>query len=213
MALPKGRLLGGEHEGVLGRLARAGLSFHFASARDYRPICSEANVAAKLVKARVVPQIVALGNMDVGFCGLDLALDSDYEQVAVLNDLGLNRVEIVVAVPRGMEDIVASPPPRPLLIATEYEHLADRWATERNLAHIVLQTHGSTEAYAPEDADIIIDCVETGATLAANGLVRIERLFSSTTHLVANRVALEDGAKGEAIRALASRLTETEAGS
>lgn len=201
MALPKGRLL----EGVLEKLAQVGFGFDFQGPRDYRPT-TNAGVEAKLVKARVVPQIVALGNMHAGFCGLDLVRESDYEQVVPVANLGLNRVQIVVAVPHGDAGLLASPPPRPLLIATEYEHLADRWATEHNLAHIILQTHGSTEAYAPEDADIILDCVETGATLAANGLTAIQTLFESTTYMVASRFALDNPTLGPAIRALAARL-------
>lgn len=133
-------------------------------------------------------------------------IESGYENVVPVLDLGLNRIELVVAVRRGSEDILHNPPKRPILIATEYEHIADHWAQKQNLAHITIQTYGSTEAYAPEDADIVFDCSETGRTIAANNLVVIERLFSSTTHLVANRQAMEDKTKSPLINELCAQL-------
>lgn len=203
IALPKGRLL----ENVLALLEQAGLSFVFAHARNYRPTCNQAGVSAKLVKVRAIPQLVALGNFDVGFSGLDLLREADYDQVVPLLDLGLNPVELVVAVPRGKETIVDDPPRRPLLIATEYVNIADRWALERNLAHITIQTWGSTEAYAPEDADIVFDCTETGTTIAANDLVVIDRIVRSSTWLVANRAALEAATRAS-IDDLTARLKD-----
>jgi ATP phosphoribosyltransferase len=198
LALPKGRLL----DGVLSRLAAAGLRFTFASDRDYSPAASDLAVRAKLIKPRAIPQLVALGNFDAGFCGLDLVREGGYDDCLPLLDLGLNRVEIVVAVPRGNESILRDPPRRPVLIATEYERMADEWALRHGLAHITIQTWGSTEAFAPEDADIVFDCMETGRTLAANGLVVIERLMTSATHLVAHRRAAES----PEVRALAEKL-------
>ena len=200
LALPKGRLL----EGTLARLAKAGLAFAFTSDRDYRPTCSNAAVKAKLVKVRAIPQLVALGNFDLGFCGLDLVREAGYEETIPILDLGSNKVEIVVAVRRGDEKILENPPKRPLLIATEYEHLADEWALRHNLAHITIQTWGSTEAFAPEDADIVFDCMETGRTLDANGLVIIDRILSSSTWLIANRNSL--ASMGAEIETLKGRL-------
>jgi len=204
VALPKGHL----QAGVLSLLNKAGLSFSFASDRDYRPQCGQAHVTAKLFKVRAIPQLVHLGQYEVGFCGLDLIQEADYELVEPLLDLRLNPVQIVVAVPRGKEDILSNPPRRPLLIATEYSRLADRWALAKNLAHITIQTFGSTEAYAPEDADIVFDNCETGRTIAANGLVVVERLLQSTTHLVVNSFALQDPARAAEIQALKQRLEE-----
>lgn len=202
IALPKGRLA----PGVLDTLAAAGLRFSFDSDRDYRGVASEPGVSGKLVKARAVPQLVALGNFEIGFCGLDLVVEAGYEQVVPLLDLRLNPVQLVVAVRPEDQNIVSDPPKRPLLIASEYVNIADRWALERNLAHITIQTWGSTEAYAPEDADIVFDCSETGTTIAANGLVVIERLMKSSTHLVGNRAALEQSSSRAKIDELRARL-------
>ncbi len=204
LALCKGRLL----PGVLALLEEAGITFAFTSDRDYRPTCAGADLEAKILKVRAIPQLIALGRFAVGFCGLDLVQEAAYEHVVPILDLGLTPVELVVAVREGQEGILENPPKRPLLVATEYEHTADRWASRHNLAHITIQTWGSTEAYAPEDADVVFDCRETGATLVANGLVVVERLLRSTTYLIADRRALDHPERGAAIEGLRRRLEE-----
>jgi ATP phosphoribosyltransferase len=100
-------------------------------------------------------------------------------------DLGLQRVRLLAAA--ADPHILEQPPPRPLAIATEFPLIADRWATARNLAHICLHTWGSTEAWAPTYADLVVDVVETGETMAANGLSVLDELLVSTTVLIARR--------------------------
>lgn len=202
LAIPKGRL----QQGVTGYLSRIGINFSFKSDRDYKPAASEAGIEAKILKPRAVPQLVALGNYDIGFCGLDILANADYEQAVPILNLGLNPVTLVVAVPNEKQDILSNAPKRPLLIATEYEQIADRWAMKKGLAHITIQTYGSTEGYAPDDADIVFDCMETGRTLEANGLVVIEKLMDSATYMIANKAALEDENKKQKIIELKKRL-------
>jgi ATP phosphoribosyltransferase len=109
----------------------------------------------------------------------------------------------MVAVHESQRDILINPPRRPLVIATEYCNLARDWAMQRNLAAIIVNTFGSTEGYAPEDADIVLDCVETGLTMTANGLVIVDTLLQSTTWLFANRDAYEQ----PEVKVWAERLT------
>jgi len=149
-------------------------------------------VSSKVVKVRSVPQLVGLGNFQAGFCGLDLVTEAGHDEVRPLVNLGLNAVRLVVAVPQATPDLLQSPPKRPLVIATEYEQIAARWAMKRGLAHIIVQTWGSTEGYAPDDADIVFDNTETGATLRANGLVVIDEIMTSSTWLIANTQAADD---------------------
>lgn len=184
LLLPKGRLF----SQVTDILSRTGLTFHFAHERDYKPgVRSDAGTySARVVKPRAIPQLLALEQFDIGFVGCDIVHEADYDSVEILLNLCLNTVELVVAVARGQEDLLLHPPKRPLVIATEYESLAHRWAMQRGLAHICVQTYGSTEGYAPDIADIVFDCCETGKTIEANGLVIIDRLMKSSTCLVGN---------------------------
>ncbi|MBI5153488.1 MAG: ATP phosphoribosyltransferase [Parcubacteria group bacterium] len=186
IAIPKGRL----YDSIMDVLEKSGLFVQTMSSRSYALEMKDSGLSGRIVKVRAIPQLIALGNFDVGFCGLDLVKEADYENVVSLLDLGLNPVELVVAVHASQTDILKNPPKRPLLIATEYENIAHAWALAHNLAHITIQTYGSTEGYAPQDADIVFDCSETGTTLEANGLVVVERLMKSTTYLVANNDSL-----------------------
>ncbi|MBI3632487.1 MAG: ATP phosphoribosyltransferase [Candidatus Vogelbacteria bacterium] len=187
IALPKGRL----YKDLIELLKEAEITFDSdGNERNYKLTCNIPGVTAMIVKPRAIPQLVALGNFDAGFCGLDLVEENGYENVIPTLDLHLNKVKVVVAVPKGREDILINPPKRPLLIATEYERLASHWALRHGLSHITIQTWGSTEAYAPDIADIVFDCTETGATIAANGLTIIDTILESSTNLIVNRDSL-----------------------
>jgi ATP phosphoribosyltransferase len=204
LALPKGKLL----PALTKLLGSSGIDIQFKNDRDYKPHTDYLNLDVKLFKARSISQLVALGNFDIGFCGHDVFIETGYDEVKEIFSTNFNKVEIVVATPKSKENIVISPPKRPVLIATEYENIADRWAIKNNLAHITLQSRGSTEAYPPEDADIIIDCAETGQTLEANGLVVIEKLFETTTVLIANKFSLRDEQKKQEIKVLVDKLSK-----
>lgn len=204
IAMPKGRLLPGVQE----VLAQAGVVFCQPHPRTYTLEGSDPAVQAKLYKPRAIPQLVALGICDVGFVGLDLVKESGYEQVIVLLDLGLNPVEIVVAVHQSTPDLLEHPPKRPLVIATEYVNLSYKWAIDRGLSHIVIQTWGSTEGYAPDEADIVFDCTETGATIDANGLILVGHILRSSTCLIANARSMEDPQTRQHIERLRQALEE-----
>lgn len=185
LALPKGRLL----DNVLKLLSEINVNFKFKNDRDYNPIANDKEITAKVVKVRAIPQLLALGQFTVGFAGLDLIKESGYDGIKPLLDLGLNPVRLVVAVHKEQKDILLNPPKRPILIATEYEHIAHEWAMKNNLSHIIIQTWGSTEAFAPDDADIIFDNIDTGRTMDANNLIVIDEILHSSTYLVVNSEA------------------------
>ena len=198
LAIPKGHLFAG----VLGILGKAGITFDIPK-RNYKPTCSEPDIQAKLVVARAVPLLIGLGQFQAGFCGRDLLYEAQDEKLVSLLDLGLNPVHLVVAQNRSGQDFLKNLPDRPLVIATEYERSASDWAFRRGLAHIIIQTWGSTEGYLPEDADLIVDCVETGLTLEANNLAVVEELCDSTTQFVTRR----DFAELPEVQSLANRLS------
>jgi ATP phosphoribosyltransferase len=178
VGIPKGRLFEPlcrileEHGGYsLSALPRRGLTISMNKVKFF------------VLKPRSIPQLVALEFLDAGFCGRDLMMESGYEdRLAVFMDTGLSPVKLCVGAPD--PEIVNKPPARPLVIATEFPYLASRWAYSRGLAHICLLTWGSTEAWSPEFADIVIDVVETGETMEANGLVILDTILESSTVLI-----------------------------
>jgi ATP phosphoribosyltransferase len=178
IGIPSGHL--GDTVGVIMHRAQHELK---RQDRNLRPKC--ANIDPFLLKPRSIPQMVAYGLLDGGFCGRDLLEESSYgEQIHTAVDLKTHPVTLTVAAADPW--ILNNLPKRPLRIATEFPQIASRWATSKGLAHMCINTWGSTEAWVPEFCDIIIDVVETGNTLRANGLHVIDKLFESTTLFVVN---------------------------
>lgn len=106
LALPKGRLL----PNVLSLLEKINIKFYFKNDRDYCPVCNHLDLKAKLVKVRAIPQLLALGQFNVGFTGLDLVKESGYEEIEPIFDLNLNKVKLVAAVHKNKREIIINPP-------------------------------------------------------------------------------------------------------
>ena len=185
LALPKGRI----QDAVFGLLNAAGIEIRLG-ARGYRPELSLPGFEAKVQKPQDIVSMLRHGSRDLGFAGRDWVVEKDADLVEIL-DTGLNPVRIVVAGPEEFEGCEKLPQ-RDYVVATEYERLARDWIEKNDLDAVVLRTSGATEVFPPEDADLVIDNVSTGATLAANRLVIIEELLRSSTCLFASRAALEE---------------------
>jgi ATP phosphoribosyltransferase len=73
-------------------------------------------------------------------------------------------------------------------VASEYTNLADKYARENHLGmYRVIPTWGATEAFLPEDADLLIENTETGSTIARHNLKIVDTLFESTGRLIGNK--------------------------
>ncbi len=138
------------------------------------------------LKARSIPEAVGLGLVEAGFVTSDVLAESlyrdDLDVVANIAALPHDACIAVIAphdVVREERAVFRPPTDRPLVIATEYPRLAHEWAYAQNIPHICVQTHGTTEAWVPMAADVGVDLVATGATLAANGLGVVRVLMSS----------------------------------
>jgi len=199
IGLPKGRM----ERAVLELLADGGVQVTPTS-RGYRPHvrfgCSE----AKMLKPQNIIEMLLLGSRDVGFAGADWVAELSADVVEVF-DTGLDPVELVAAAP---ESLVANGriPERHLVVASEYERLARKWIASRNLDAACVRSYGATEVFPPEDADVIVDCAATGATLRANGLVIVDTLLRSSTRLYASPLAWAQQAKRRRIEDLALLL-------
>lgn len=176
-------------EEVFGLLREAGIKVR-AGSRGYRPVVSLPGCEAKLLKPQNIVDMLHAGWRDVGFAGADWVAELDAEVVELL-DTGLDPVRLVAAAPAALLT-AGNLPPRPLVVASEYERLARAWIAGRRLDASFLRSYGATEVFPPEDADLIIDNTATGATLEANDLQVVDQLMTSTTRLYANPAALND---------------------
>ena len=194
-ALPKGRM----QDEVLHLLGDAGI-YVSASARSYRPSIALEGFEVKMLKPRAIVEMLSAGARDLGFAGADWVAESRADVVELL-DTGLNPVRLIAAAPEWMVDN-GRLPNRPLVVASEYAELTQRWIRERELDAKLLRSYGATEVLPPEDADCIIDNTASGATLAANNLVIIDELMRSSTRLYASREAMDCGRRRDAIEQL-----------
>lgn len=200
LGLPKGRM----ESSVLRLLAEAGIDVK-GSDRSYRPSISLPDTEAKTMKPQNIIEMLSHGRRDVGFAGADWVEELGVDVVEIL-DTGLDRVSLVAAVPR---DLVANGelPKRKIVVTSEYERIAGNWIAAKGIEAEFVRSYGATEVFPPEDADLIIDNVATGATLRANGLVVFDRIMRSSTRLYASRAAMENPEKAERIDALRLVLT------
>jgi ATP phosphoribosyltransferase len=194
VALSKGKLLP-DSEALF---RRAGLPFPDAEGR--RLVVPADGLRFLFVKDMDVPTYVEYGVADCGIAGRDVLLETGSDVLAPL-DLGFGRCRLVVARPRHA--------PRPegassLRVATKYPRVARAHFLERGLSAEVVPLAGSVEiAPGLGLADCIVDVVETGRTLAENGLEVVEDVADSTARLVVNRASFH------ARREEVARLLET----
>lgn len=197
VALPKGRM----QAGVLEVLSQAGVSVRMGE-RGYRPSLSLPGFDAKLLNARNVVEMLHAGSRDVGFAGADWAAELDVELVELL-DTGLDPVRVVAAAPADLLDADgALPTDRRLVVASEYERLTRKWIATQPFEAVYVRSYGATEVFPPEDADLIVDNMATGATLRENSLVPVATLMHSSTRMYANRAALADPFRSPAVQDL-----------
>ena len=179
-------------DNVLDLLRDAGINVT-AHARGYRPTLSLEGFEVKMLKPQNVVEMLSTGSRDVGFAGVDWVTELGADVVELL-DTTLDPVRIVAAAPAELLK-EGQLPDRPILVASELERITTDWMAHKKLNATFVRTYGATEVFPPEDADVIVDVVASGATLRANGLVIMDEVLTSSTRLFASRRAAEDPAK------------------
>lgn len=134
-----------------------------------------------LAKPADVPAYVSLGVADLGVAGKDVLLESGRDVYELL-DLGVARCKLCVA------GLPAEQMTRPRRVATKYPRLADGYFRRFGQAVEIVGLSGSIELAAVIGlADRILDLVQSGATLRANGLVVFDEVTDISARLIANR--------------------------
>jgi ATP phosphoribosyltransferase len=195
LAVPDGH----QQPGALDVLREAGLAFdgYDESCLDARPRPGLEGLEVKVIRPQDMPQQVALGNFDLAISGRDWLLDHTTRfpssPVRPVLDLGKARYTLVATASEDVPgDTLAEAVAHwrrngraTLRVASEYLNLADRYVEDRRLGRCqVIPIAGASEGFVPEDAEILIEGTETGATLVANRLKVIDSLFESTSHLL-----------------------------
>jgi len=193
LAVPKGRILS-----ELGPvLARAGIhpAADYADEDSRRLRFETDDPALDVVRVRPfdVATFVAHGAAHIGICGADVLMEFDDDQIYAPLDLGIGRCRISVAEPADA-DARAEDPSRwsRIGVATKYPRVAQRHFAARGVQAEIVHLNGAMEL-APSLglARLIVDLVQTGSTLKANGLVETEVIAHVTSRLIVNRTALK----------------------
>ncbi len=182
VAVPKGRILA-----KLGAvLTRAGLDASPLEKDDRKleRATVDGRVRYLFLKPDDVPTYVEYGAADLGFSGRDVLDERGYDLYRPL-DLGVGRCRMVVARPDGDRTIPEVP-----RVATKFAKIAERHFAQRGVQTEIVYVGGSVElAPLVGLADLIVDLVESGATLRENHLHEVETVLEVGTLLVANRAA------------------------
>ena len=195
IALPKGRMF----EKLKLLLSDAGCPI-LNRARDYRVQLALEGFSAKLLKPQGIVEMLAARRRDIGFAGADWVAELNADLVPLL-DTELDPVDIVAAAPESLLEN-GRLPERPLVIASEYAQITQRWIRESNIEGKFVRSWGATEVLPPEDADCIVDNTATGSTLRANRLQIVDTIMTSSTRLYASPWVLDDVEKRQRIEDL-----------
>jgi ATP phosphoribosyltransferase len=186
LALPKGRVL----RAVAPLLARAGIDTTalLADDRTLIRLDSARNLRFLLLKPDDVPTYVEYGAAELGVCGRDVLAERSCDLYQPL-DLGIGRCRMVVAGVVGAAEPTGVP-----RVATKYPRTAADHFARRGVQADIVHVIGSVElAPLVGLADVIVDLVETGETLAQNGLEVREVVAPVSSVLIANRAAYKLG--------------------
>jgi ATP phosphoribosyltransferase len=192
LALPKGRIL----PEIMPLLARAGVrvepDFADEASRKLRFTTNIPGLSVVRVRSFDVATFVAFGAAHLGVAGSDVLMEFDYPEVYAPVDLGVGRCRLSVAEPK--ELIAGDDPSRwsHVRVATKYPETARRYFAARGVQAECITLSGAMEL-APQLGlcSRIVDLVQTGSTLKANGLAEIETIAEISARLVVNRTALK----------------------
>ncbi len=144
------------------------------------------DVKLVILRATDVPTYVQYGAADVGVAGKDVLMEHGGEGLYEPLDLGIARCRLMVA---GRPD---QPEPSRLRVATKYVNTARRFYARKGRPVDVIKLYGSMElAPLVGLADRIVDVVDTGNTLRANGLAPLELIAHISSRLIVNQAAMK----------------------
>ncbi len=222
--IPKGHL----ETGTQAILENAGYQLSGLQ-RTYRPSINDPNIELKILRPQEIPIHVAEGLQDIGITGMDWVRETGADVEVLLDlEFGRIRMVLAVPdeweTVSSLSDLLAAfwREGKSVRISTEYLNTAKHyvqsnpiyqmtcgdgtpvvitpwWKTGDNVKVSIFLSFGATEAKPPENADAIMEVVETGTTLQQNNLKIIDTIAESTAVLIANKKALVDPEKREKI--------------
>lgn len=183
IALAKGRIF----KDTLPLLAHAGIEL-LDDPKTTRKLILDTNhenVKVVLIRATDVPTYVQWGAADMGVTGKDTLMEHGGEGLYEPLDLQIAKCQMMIA---GYPD--ADTEARQLRVASKYVKSAKQYFESKGQQVEIIKLYGSMElAPIVGLSDLIVDIVETGNTLKANGLVPLVHMYDVSSRLVVNKAS------------------------
>ena len=205
LALPKGRILAE----CAPLLARAGIApeadYADEDSRRLRFHTETPDLDVIRVRSFDVATFVAFGAAEIGICGADVLMEFHYPDIYAPLDLDIGHCRIAVAEPADAAGRTDFSRLSRVRVASKYPNITRKHFAMRGIQAEIVTLNGAMElAPGLGLSRLIVDLVQTGSTLAANGLVETEVIANVTSRLIVNRTALKT--RPEAIGAWIARF-------
>lgn len=205
LALTKGRIL----QETLPLLEQAGITL----AEDHttsRKLIFDTNrpdLRIMIVRGSDVPTYVEFGSADMGVVGKDLLMEYGEGAFYEPLDLGISRCRLMTAAPKG-----AATPAGRVKVASKFVNIARRYFAEQGIQTEIIKLNGALEL-APSMglADWIVDIVDSGNTLRANGMEPLELIANVSSRLIVNKASMKT--KHAAVTTLTEQIKAAVSGS
>ncbi|MBN2488115.1 MAG: ATP phosphoribosyltransferase [Methanosarcinaceae archaeon] len=183
IAIPnKGRL----HDPAVNLFKEAGLPVLEGATRKLYAKTTDPEITILFARAADIPEYVQDGAADVGVTGLDLISETGAD-VEVMLDLKFGSANLVLAVPED-SPINSAKVLEGMRIATEFPNITKRYFENLGVNVEIIKVSGACEITPHVGiADAIVDISSSGTTLVTNHLRMVEKVFSSSVYLIANR--------------------------
>ncbi len=185
IALTKGRIL----KETLPLLAAAGIepAEDISKSRKLIFETNQDNVRLLVLRGVDVPTYVKFGSADMGIAGKDTLMESGSEGLYEPVDLGIARCRLMTAAVKGIKT-----PEGRIKVATKYVNVAKRYYATQGRQVDVIKLYGAMELAPIMDlADEIVDIVDTGNTLVANGLEPREHIADISSRVIVNKASMK----------------------
>lgn len=184
IALTKGRIL----KEALPLLARAGIEplDDISGSRKLVFETNRSDVQLVVLRGTDVPTYVRHGAADMGVVGKDILMEQGAEGLYEPLDLGIARCRLMTAGPVGWQSNGAR-----IRVATKFINITREYFARQGVHADLIKLFGALElAPIMNLADLIVDIVDTGNTLRANGMEPLQEIAAISSRLVVNKAAL-----------------------
>ena len=184
IALSKGRIL----DETLPLLKSAGIELLEEPSKSRKLIfpTSNPNVDIVIIRATDVPTFVEHGAADVGVAGKDVLMEHGARGVYEPLDLNISRCKLMVAAKKAAPEADGR-----LRVATKFVNITKQYYAEKGEQVEIIKLYGSMElAPLMGLADEIVDIVDTGKTLAENGMAPRELIADISSRLIVNKASM-----------------------